>query len=106
MGPQLLVLLSYGAVFALYCQEAIDSTVSCIIGSMFTHSSSLRANNRCCISHTTSTGIEQFVALKILEWAYNPTSIQILGMEWAYNPTSIQVLGIFIPCSSRLLYLL
>jgi maltodextrin utilization protein YvdJ len=57
------------------CQEAIDSIGSCITRSLFTYSSAWRANNRCCICHTTSTCIEQFVALKTLVWAYLHTML-------------------------------
>jgi hypothetical protein len=36
------------------------------------------ANNKHCISHTTSTCIEKFVVLESLEWVHSPTSLQVL----------------------------
>jgi hypothetical protein len=44
-----------------------------------------RANNRCCISHTTSTGNEKFIVLESLEWVRSPTSLQVLGFYIPYH---------------------
>ena len=50
-----------------YCYSSLPkgncSIAFCITRSLFTYLSSLRANIRCCICHTTSTCIKQFVAL-------------------------------------------
>ena len=55
-----------------------------------------KANNRCCISHTTSTCIERFVVFELLKWASNPASLQVLGLYISLHNMLPQIFSYFL----------